>query len=413
MRVSLRSQFYFLIIPFIGALIALLIESLAPYLTVQSNVIDVEHELVYTLATRAFADSFTAQTREYADYVVTGDSADFAESDIALVASRRNLAAWRAMAAEDGGENFDVVRQVAADHARVTKLGTKIIELRRAGQRVAAAAVLIDQVLPLISNVARTLDQHVLEHQQATSRHVAMISGAISSSTILRFCGMLQRVDDLQSDLTEVLESVTYKRAIEHEVQGYWYFFLSDCRIRSDIEADHERVNRTFAVWRRAVKGYADESTSTNPKAAEELNMADEIQRGYLALHANGEKSLQLIGKGTPQGAQALLQHELEFENTAISKTMEAYTANEIAVAGKNLEHLEREAARARIALLAGGLVILFVGLGVPWFLSRRMINPILELRQAALRIGRGDLETTIAVPSTFELAVLQRRSMT
>ncbi|MEA2571473.1 MAG: hypothetical protein QOI24_3474 [Acidobacteriota bacterium] len=407
MKISLRSQFWFLIIPFIGALIALLISTLAPYLAIHRNILDVEHELAYTLAMRAFADSFTEQTREYADYVVTGDAVEVQESDSALAASRRDLVAWRQLAARDGGQNFDLVRQVTADHKRVTKLGTKIIDLRRAGQRDAAAAALVDELLPQIRNVSRTLDQNVLEHQQSIFRHVSMISGAISSSTILQFGGMLKRIDSLNSDLREVLESVTYKRAIEEEVQRYWYFFLSGGRIGNDIDADHERVNHAFAIWRLSVKGFVDEHTSTNPKVVEELQMADEIQRGYLALHAIGEKSIQLTAHGAPQRAQSLLQHELEFENTAISKTMEEYTANEIAIAGKNLERLEREAARSRIMLLAGGLLILLIALGVPWFLSRRMIDPILDLQRAALRIGRGDLETTIAMPSTIELASL------
>lgn len=407
MKVSLRSQFYFLVIPFVGALAALLVAALAPYLAVHSDVLRIERELAHTLAIQGFADSFIEQSREYADLVVTGAHSDIEDVGNATLTSRRSLAAWRVLAAEDGASDLEIVRRVSADHARVTELGATIVRLRGEGRQAEAVAVLTDQVLPLVTEVSQRVDQSLQEHHAIISRHIARITGGIGYSRFLQMGGMLEGIEDLDSHVAEVLDSVAYKSAIEREVRGYWYFFLSKGRLHNDMAADHERVNRAFTAWRLTVKGYVGTRSFGGPEQMDELRVADDIHRGYFVLHADGEKITQLVERGSHDQAQVLLQQALQFENTAIAKTMQKYTAHETVIAAQNLDYLRREARRAYRTLLAIASVILLMGLGVPWILSRRMIKPILDLQQAALRIGRGELETRIVVPPTVELASL------
>lgn len=406
MRVSLRAQFYFLVVPFVGALAALLFAMLEPYLAVHRDVLQIERELDYTVAIQVFHDSFTSQTREYADYIVTGERQDAEESVSTRAASRRDLSAWRRMAAEDGRHEMAIVDRMTADHARVGELGATILRLRRNGRKAEATAVLLDEVVPLMTTVSRNLDLSSHEHHDAIVRRVARVSGAIGTSRILQMGGMLTRIEDLDAHVNETLNAAGYKHAIEREVQGYWFFLLSKGVVRNDVAAEHARVIRAFAGWRQSVKAYLDDP-SHGPELIDELGLVDGVHRGYLVLHGEGGRVMQLVEQGSYPRAAELLSRSLALENTAVARTMQEYMATEARIAGKDLEDLRGEAARSRRMLLAGGLVILLMALGVPWVLSRRIIAPILDLQHAALRIGRGDLETRIVVPSTIELASL------
>jgi PAS domain S-box-containing protein len=406
MKVSLRSQFYVLVVPFVGAMVALLLAMLALYLAVHRDVLEVERELAFTVVIQAFHDSFARQTQEYVDYIMTGDQADAEEAVGALAATRQDLAAWRRLAMEDGLHEREVVNRITAGHARVATLGATILRLRRDGRQPEAAAILLDEVVPLTATMSRDLDLSSHEHHDRIFGDVARIAGAIGSSRLLQWGGMLKRIEELESHVNEVLYSSAYKHAIDREVQSYWFLVLSKGVVRSDAAADHARVLRAFAGWRQAVARYQTGRPSEQ-EPIDELGMVDEVHREYLALHADGGRVLQWVAQDSYPQATELLERSLELDDTAIAKTMDEYTVHESAIAGTLLVDLRREVVRSRRMLLAGGLLILSIALGVPWVLSRRIVAPIRDLQQAALRIGRGDLETRIVVPSTTELASL------
>lgn len=407
MKVSLRSLFLLLFIPFVVALVGLLIAAIAPYLSVRKDILQVERQLAHTLAVQGFAEAFAEQTREYGDFIATGLPQDADESANAIATARRNLATWQLTETGEAAAGLPLVRRVAADHARVTALGATAIRLRQDGRQVEAIAVLTDQILPLVMNVERRVGRNLIEHQGTIARQIARIIGGIGYSRILQWGGMKEGIEDLDTHVAEVLQSAAYKHAIEREVRGYWYFFLSNGRLHNDIDADHERVNRAFANWRVAVKGHAGVHGFGRQRQREELRELDAINGEYLALHAGGTTVIELVRAGSLQRAENLLQGSLEFEDMAIAKQLQKYVAHETEVAATGLDFVRHEAGRAQRTMVLTTSMIFLVGLGVPWLFSRRIIKPILDLQQAALRIGQGDLDTQIAVPSTTELRSL------
>jgi PAS domain S-box-containing protein len=398
MKVSLRTQFFFMIVPFAAGLVALLLATLGPYLAVQRNVRNVQRELAYTKAIRTLAASFTSQTREYSDYIVSADSLDVAQSDTAAIESLESLKAWQRLAVDDAAGS-EVVREVTRAHARVTELGSAIVRLRREGQQKAAVTLLVEEVLPLTSAISSTLDQNMLEHQDAVSRNIERISGVIDSSGLLPFGVMQQQIEELDAHTDEVVKASTYSRAIEKELHDYWLFFISNGRLGNESERNGRRVSRAFTAWRQAVAAVQVE--------ADELRMVDEVQLGYLVLHRNGERVVELVGKGSTQEAQDVLRKTLEFENTATAKDMQRYEKHEAEISARALAALQFEADRYHRTFLIGSAIVLLIALGIPLLLSGSIINPMIDLQEAALRIGAGDLDTQVQVPRTIELASL------
>jgi PAS domain S-box-containing protein len=407
MKASLRSQFFFLLVPFAGALVALLFVLLGPYFAVRRNVLEIERELGHTLAIQQFADAFSEQTREYADYIVTEQADDIEESARALNTSRQTLAALRHVAADDGSDETKILRQITAEHDRVTELGATITNAPQDQGGAYAARIMIDELLPLVTSVSSRLDQELHEHQTGLSTLISKVSVAIDSSKVLQLGEMQEGIEDLDSHVAEVLESAAYQRAIETELRGVWAFFLSPDPKTSTIAADHERVHRSYAAWRLAVKSSGGATRFGGPRPVDELRFVDDLHHEYLGIHAQAVSIIALVKQGSDQRARDLLMRHLEFESTTIAAPLQKYTVHETEVARENLKHLKTEAEKARRMLLVGALAILLIALGIPWFLSRKIIKPILDLQQAALRIGRGDLETRIEVSSTIELASL------
>ena len=409
-KLSLRSLFNGLVIPLAGALLALLVAGLMPFFTVQNDIDRLEADLACAQAVTEFVSAFTEQTREYADLIVFNGERE-EEARLAAGKARASLARWRKLAPDDGTES-GVIATIERSHRIITAHGETVIRLAKEGRRDEAAAVASRQIYPESILITRAFDRSLTEHHQQISHHVWGIVGGIEYAHTLRFGGLREGIDDLDSHVAEVLESAALRTTIEREIRGYWYFVLAsshrdDSPIFARIAVQRHGADEMLIAWRKAISKDGGAKPFATRKQKEELRLVEEVEREYRLLRRHGDDVIRLIEQESDLEARLLLVRSLEFDQTPAARTLEKYINHETEVVSQDLEFLKREIRRLRSLLLAGSIAAALLGLAVPWMLSRKIITPLENLQRAAARIGRGDLETQVDLPSIREMANL------
>lgn len=405
MRHSLRSQSFSLVTLLAIALTALLAIALMPYFLVDGDIQRVDEDLKATLALLDFTQGVIEQSRECADLLVTGSQDDLAEIRTGAADARSALALWRAVPKDAFPNEQATIRQIDVELSQLIAASDRIISLAGQGRHDEATAILRDEVRPRSGTILRLSDQAIATRRLDIGRHVAKIGGGIKYSGFVKAGQLASRIDELDRRLTEVVESAAMRNAIESEAWTYWRFFLTkDHELEGEIALHRDHVDRAFEGWRAAVTtdaGHSAEETKA------ELRLANDTYSDYLRLRANGEDVRRLVIQGSVADAKALLTRRLEFEDTQGGIQLEAYIDQESNLARRNISTLRAEVKCVRRTVGLTGMVLLLIGLAIPWLIARGILTPVMNLKRAAERIGQGDFGTVVPVPPLQELAAL------
>ena len=405
MRLTLRTQSNFLVIPLAIALAALLVIALMPYFAVDRDIQGADEDLQATAAILDFTQGVLEQSRECADLLVTGSQDDLQEIRAGAAMARGALSIWSAVPKNFHGEPA-VIQRIERELPKLTAASEGVIALTKQGRHDEATALMRGEIHGRSATILRLADSALLNRRQDIGRHVTKISGGIKYSGFLTAGTLESRIDELDSHTARVVESAALRNAVAAESWAYWRAYLSpDHSVAGEIAVYRDHADEAFEAWRSAIAS-GSAATSRAGRTAD-LQMIDVLRRDHLRLRTDGGKLQRLVEQGSDAAAKALLMQSMEFEHTPGAAMLDAYIDRENAVARGDLVSLRSEVVRVRRIVGATGVVVLLAGLCLPWFIARSMIDPIRNLRHAAERIGQGDFETRVAVPPLQELAAL------
>jgi PAS domain S-box-containing protein len=405
MRLTLRTQSNFLVIPLAIALAALLVIALMPYFAVDRDIQGADEDLQATAAILDFTQGVIEQSRECADLLVTGSEGDLQEIRHGAAIARGALSVWRAVPKNFQGEPA-LIQRIERELPKLAAASERLIALTRQGRHTEATALMRGEIHERSATILRLSDSALRNHRQDIGRHVTKIAGGIKYSGFLSAGTLESRIDELDSHTAKVVESAALRNAVEAESWAYWRSYLTpDHSVAGEIAVYRDHADEAFEAWRSAIAS-SSAATSRAGRTAD-LQMIDELRGDYLRLRFHGGELQRLVEQRSDAAAKALLIGSMEIEHTPGSAELEAYIDRESDMARGNLVSLRSEVVRVRRIVGVTGIVVLLAGLCIPWFIARGMITPIRNLRLAAERIGQGDFETRVAVPSLQELAAL------
>jgi signal transduction histidine kinase/CheY-like chemotaxis protein len=186
----------------------------------------------------------------------------------------------------------------------------------------------------------------------------------------------------------------------------YYYFLLTEQEgYGAQIENSERASEKALLRWKEN-----EQRASFTHSRNEDVELVSRVEEQYLRLTLLGRKIPKLVMLGRRSEATNVIIHEIE----PISDDFISVRINEnVDQEGRDLQDSFDEIAKTssqmkQLAILLS-LVVMIIGLGTPWILTRKLIRPIRALGAAALRVGSGDLDTRVKVNSTDELAGLAR----
>jgi PAS domain S-box-containing protein len=322
--------------------------------------------------------------------------------------AHKALEEWRRLADANFPTERRTIVRIEAEHAALTATGEQLIASVDRGHHAEATVLLAHTIRPRLDLILRMSEEARLQRTRDMSRSVARITGGINYLGFLKLGRLQKRIDDLDTHVTKVLESAGLRNTLEAQVAKYWGFYIhQDPAIRQDLAVLHDRVETGFQGWRSAILTSRGKEGFGGPTQAAELAFLEDMHHEYQTLETRANRVFSLLASGSSAEAKAILVDEMEFENMRTAQGLETYIDRETEVARENLASLRQQTARVRTLLALAGTALLIVGFGVPWFFSRSMIGPIVNLQVAAERIGQGDFDARVPVPSVRELGTL------
>ncbi len=144
-------------------------------------------------------------------------------------------------------------------------------------------------------------------------------------------------------------------------------------------------------------QGHADEIDG----AREELSMLEAITAQFSSLKKDLEDHLLSPGAGSPS-AEDIARRSQKF--SAVSGLVENYEAYMKDDLKRDVDSIQRSLRNSNRNLLLFALVVLALSTFLTWYISQKISRPIGLLADSAQRIGRGNLQTVVELPSRTNL---------
>jgi signal transduction histidine kinase/CheY-like chemotaxis protein/HPt (histidine-containing phosphotransfer) domain-containing protein len=197
------------------------------------------------------------------------------------------------------------------------------------------------------------------------------------------------------------------------------------------IHAGHQYLSLTSEIKKKQQTSSGDKEKSHNqesPTPLMEANFKDLMERQIIEVgeFLSRYKSLPLekfetaaIGKFEELFTQAVdagktmisihhqMMHQYEMLNEKINLLDHIITHNMNAAVLKRLEHADRTAKRNRSIVLAIVILSMVIYVGVFLFFHHSISRPIKKLKNAAIKIGKGEFDTEIETKSADEIGEL------
>jgi signal transduction histidine kinase/CheY-like chemotaxis protein len=409
MNISLRTKLYLMILPLMAISLVLLFMVITPYRAAQTDLHEIKSDLGETISSGRFGLWLNCQMSEYFKLIlIGGDGADLRD---ARDKAQEALSQWKkeVNSEEDKEltkEETKAVTEIDSEYGEVNQICETALELARKGKKAEAFSLIESKVRPLFVSLTEKLERVDIHGETDLAKALAHLSGNFATFSTLSRGELQLNVRKMDGHINDTVLVFRFARSFNRQLGDYYYFLLADEEAYgAQIENSERTTERALLQWREN-----EERASSGLSSHDEVEEVIKVEDQYLRLTELGRTIPNLITQGKSSEATNLIIHEME----PISDDFISVKVNEsVDHEGKDLEEAFEKIATSssqleRLAILLS-LVVMIIGLGTPWILTRKLIRPIRVLGIAALRVGSGDLDTRVNVNSTDELAGLAR----
>lgn len=411
MKLSLRAKFYLLTVPFVVALIALAALIMAPYSQVQDLVTQIKEGLAESTAVEGFARHYERQLRECAAFVLTGSDEHERLFEQAKQLTGTDLENW--IAAEkrhtgdtpsDHAEELAAQNKVKTFYAEVNRSCDWAIALSRSG-RMDEAIASLEEAVDGPSGSASIVGEALPEEEAQLNGYLDNLQGAVKSVTLLRFLSLESNVESMKVHAASVVLAERFARYYNAQVKES-LVYIAGGRPQDEVEFKDARseAGETLDLW--------EEQAGQLQKPADRRRASasiDEIRKNFQIVSAAEDRAVQLASSGDPQGALSYLESQV---GQSIQSKLTSAIDREVSAQTASLEEdADYIAGKSRIAAVVVGILLtllLLATIGGTVLLSRMVIRPIVGLRDAAERFGKGEVDVQVEIKSRDELGQLE-----
>ena len=416
MKFSIRSKFLFMITPLVVACLALLAVVIAPYRRARKIMLDLPASVANVIAVQQFARGVELQAKASAD-LLTGDGnhsdahrlLDLQKrAHILLKQMRAQLSVAKYRGNNDGERRMELRTEASIenDDAKLDELDRQILILHGDPNRPSATRETLRQLDPLaasLSNQAGRLSEK-LQGQLANN-----LSRLYWNLQRMSFAGredwqLWTRSTSL--DVVEFSLGVRFARLFCEQDKLYSFYLAGSDQADLQAAQVEGRAARTLADWIEAEKGDPDIS----PGHTRDLQALDALRRNYAAFGRLSQQFGAAVQEGRRPAAKQILESKAEpLAQGSLLAGIDKSVASEQDDLTQDLAQANQVLRSMQIALGLLLFLVLAPAVATVWLLSCKIIDPILELKEAARTVGSGEMAISIREKSKDEIGDLAR----
>jgi signal transduction histidine kinase len=388
-RLGLNLRVSLIVVPLVGAMLALALAPIRSYVRLRTAVVDVRRELAFVLHLCRFDILAVRQSVEVLGVAFLGEDAGPLE---ALAADGRAtldaLGEW-----ELAPRQVERLGRIERAYARLTEAGERAIELARRGEREAATRLFAEtidaqrdgELLPLV-------DAAQIEGSLALRK---ALDGLLATSSQLAAVPPLARLEadarSLRREAAEAVSLARLARQAQRLLGEHRSFPLFGGAQEALAVAGHD-FDRAYMIWEAQVAG--GEGVGGAAAAGGAADVGAEVRAVKEAID-------RLAGPGASASQLAPLGEESL--PRVLAAAFDAYDARISTL----LDSIAMQSRVGGAVIGAVAALALALALGCPWLISRWIVRPVVALTRAARELGAGGGGAPVAVRAGGEIGEL------
>ncbi|MHB8895052.1 MAG: sensor histidine kinase [Candidatus Geothermincolia bacterium] len=411
-KLSLRSKFYALMIPSAILLVGLMLLLIVPQNEIGSNVTQINQGLGEVLNAEGFARHYERQLRECAAFIATGS----AEHEHLYEQARRDaeidMAGWikaeKAHTSDPPAEHARELDELAAasvSYDEVTKACEWAIEVGRSGQPLAAMNYL-EEAMEGETGAALddSINDQLPEEEAQLNRYLDNLDGAVQSLVILRIIGMEDTVASMRQHVAHTVHAESFTRYFNQQVkESLSYLVTGDPEDLLAVQEAQAQAAEALDTW-----GEQLEQLNDGAPTGKSTPLVDRLDSQYGAFNETWLKSAALARAGDTATAISYVESETgpaaqSSLTTAINKEVEAQKKS----LTEDADYISSTSTNAGWGVGLVGALLVLLALGGTFMVSRMVLVPVVQLRNAAQQFGEGGSDVAVEVKSKDELGEL------
>lgn len=412
LKLPLRSKFYLLVLPSAIILVAMMVLLMLPHGEIEANVDQIDQGLAEVLAAEGFARHYEHQLRECAAFIATGSPEHERLFEQARQSAQVEIGAW--IKAEQGHdeepreENEEELEKLATTkdlYAEITAACDWAIALARSGRTLEAIQHLDTTADSAAgADMQENIDQHIGEEEAQLNRYLDNLEGAVGSLSVMRLMGMQGTVKSMRGHVASMVFTEQFARYYNEQAkESIEYLVTGD-------PADEEQLKEAGKNARAALESWVEQAARISEKAVRENAVAfvDRIEKRYAEVNAAWAESMRSLRSG--EAPQTVIFIEGTF-GPDLQTTLTTTMNKEIAIQNKavldDASHITSTSQNTGWGVGLIGALLLLVAIGGTLYVSRMVVAPVVQLKDAATRFGQGGGDINVDVKTHDELSDL------
>ena len=411
-RLKLRSKFYILILPAALILVGALILLMLPQNRVQYDVKQINEGLAEVVSAEGFARHYERQLRECAAFVATGSTEHERLYEQAQQNAQIDIGGWIKAEAKRTGDpptehaqEIEAHQLIRSSYFKVSQACDWAVALARSGQQVAAMNHLADSANGTEGNVvSEGIDEQLPEEEAQLNRYLDNLGGAMQALSIMRLLGLQSTVESMRAHVSNAMLAERFSRYYNQQVKESLVYIVTGRQGDfATIAEAQDNAGQTIDTWIEQTDQLKKES-----ERGKSTKLVDRLNTTYDKVNGAWDKAVTLLNAGDKAGAIGYVESET---GPSPQSNLTAAINNEVVAQQEALttdaDYISSSSRNASWGVGIFGVLVLVIALGGTLLISRMVVGPVVQLRDAAMKFGKSGTDVEVKIKSHDELGDL------
>ncbi|HEY5526616.1 MAG TPA: ATP-binding protein [Candidatus Anoxymicrobiaceae bacterium] len=411
-RLKLRSKFYILILPAALILVGALILLMLPQNRVQYDVKQINEGLAEVVSAEGFARHYERQLRECAAFVATGSTEHERLYEQAQQNAQIDIGGWIKAEAKRTGDpptehaqEIEAHQLIRSSYFKVSQACDWAVALARSGQQVAAMNHLADSANGTEGNVvSEGIDEQLPEEEAQLNRYLDNLGGAMQALSIMRLLGLQSTVESMRAHVSDAMLAERFSRYYNQQVKESLVYIVTGRQGDfATIAEAQDNAGQTIDTWIEQADQLKKES-----ERGKSTKLVDRLNTTYDKVNGAWDKAVTLLNAGDKAGAIGYVESET---GPSPQSNLTAAINNEVVAQQEALttdaDYISSSSRNASWGVGIFGVLVLVIALGGTLLISRMVVGPVVQLRDAAMKFGKSGTDVEVKIKSHDELGDL------
>lgn len=417
MKLTLQRKFYFFILPFFLGFAFLVYKSIYSYqhLHTYTDIIKLNHEQI--LVIEKLEIRLNQELEKYTRSILLEDNIaqyddSYYQENMKLLRKLRLLESQKNIISNNIGtsnqNSSSIVQDIINDYDKLRLLLKHITSGINKNEEEKPSYEVVNEIESFFTNkISRNISFLLKEKQLEIDDHLFRLSVTIGSFLNMFNNDTMDQLQDIRRNFNEILLAETFVDSFYHQLLKYESYIVS--QQEQDILAFIQHKNNAMKSLRQLSKSIAVQYSDNSFRVSQsQILQLDKIRTEFIKINTTKDEIISLVENNDIDTAKTKLN---ELVINKINKNFIVMVTDFVSKKDnqitEDLNLFTDYINSINLYTIISGAIAFAIILLAPFLISRKILNPIIHLKEVMQRVKLGDVSARVNINSTDEIGVL------